>query len=220
MTSAEFFSWLSDADFYAQAHAEAVALVPPGPGTWIDVGCGPGLVTRLAAERGFRATGYDRSLDMVLAARRRTAGLGARVRFEQASLAELERRAPSADVVSAASLLAVLPDPGAALELLWRQVSAGGVLLIIETTPLMRAERTLRALKGRRAVGLLMWGLARRGRSAAPTVDVFHPEDLASAFFHPLLEGLLGAWVLRRAPLLVAGSPSSPTEVPIQENDR
>lgn len=62
--SAPLFTWLQAAPFYERLHADAVAEVPPAaPGArWIDVGCGPGLVARLAADRGHDALGLDRSV--------------------------------------------------------------------------------------------------------------------------------------------------------------
>ncbi len=198
--SAAFFTWLSRADFYASAHAEAVSLVPGGGRTWIDVGCGPGLVTRLAARRGYEARGYDASAVMVRAARRQAREHHLGATYEVATLEELSCHSAPADVVSAASLLAVLPRRRQALEMLWGLVAPGGTLLVVETTPEMRARRTLPLLTGRGALGLLLWGLARGGRSPAADIDSFRPPALAASSFHPLLGGLLGAWRLRRAP--------------------
>jgi len=74
MNGARFFQWLQSADFYRALHAEAVATVPVTGGRWLDVGCGPGLVTSLAAARGFEALGVDPSAAMVEAARSHTPG--------------------------------------------------------------------------------------------------------------------------------------------------
>jgi 2-polyprenyl-3-methyl-5-hydroxy-6-metoxy-1,4-benzoquinol methylase len=191
--SAPFFSWLSRADFYASAHAQAVAL-PERGATWLDVGCGPGLVARLAAARGFSVRGVDASPQMVEAAR----AAGGPARFE---VARLEEVTGHADVVSAASLLTVLPDRSEALGQLWRRVAPGGALLVIETTARMRWHATLPHLHGSGALGLLLWGLVRQGRTAAPALDTFAPEGLQARSFHPLLGGLLGAWQFTRRPL-------------------
>jgi 2-polyprenyl-3-methyl-5-hydroxy-6-metoxy-1,4-benzoquinol methylase len=201
MDAARFFTWLSRTDFYTAAHAEAVALVPPGGRTWVDVGCGPGLLALLAARRGFEARGYDLSPSMVGAARREAAALGVSAAFEVAALRDLASIGPLADVVSAASLITVLPRRQEALAMLWRIVRPGGALLVVETMPRMRPVNTLRHLAGRGAIGLLLWGLARNGRSAAADIESFLPRDLAARSFHPLLGGLIGAWLFRRAPI-------------------
>jgi hypothetical protein len=46
--------------------------------------------------------------------------------FAVAGLSQLPGRLPPADVVVAASLRAVMPDPGSALRELWRSVAPGG----------------------------------------------------------------------------------------------
>jgi SAM-dependent methyltransferase len=209
--SAAFFTWLSRADFYASAHAETASLVPAGGRTWVDVGCGPGLLTRLAARLGFEARGYDVSPEMVRAARAQAMEEHVGAAFEVAALEEVKSRCPPADVVLAASLLAVLPRRRRALEALWELVAPRGTLLLVETTPHMRARSTLRLLSGRGAPGLLLWGFARGGRSAAADIEAFRPPGVEASSFHPLLGGLLGAWLLHRAPSSGAHFPKSST---------
>ena len=193
---ARFFATISRADFYRSLHDSAVALAPAGR-TWIDVGCGPGLVAGLAAGRGFRVEGYDRSPAMIAAAR---AGLapGLDAAFAVASLEEVASRGRTADVVSAASLLHVVPDPAGALAMLWRLVAPGGALLLVETTGQMTFAAAWRRRSGRSAWALPLWGLARRGRSVAPVIEAFRPTDLVGRDSVPLLDGLVGAWLLRR----------------------
>lgn len=198
MSSSEFFSWLQGADFYVRVHAEAVSLAAERPGRWLDVGCGPGLVTRLAASRGHVAVGADASPAMIRTARRLALAERSAATFEVATIEELAARPSRAEVVSAASLLAVIPNEARGLDLLWRSVAPGGALLIVETTPAMRPAAALRLASGRRASGLLLWAVARRGRSCAPVMDTWRPVDLAARAFHPLLGGLVGAWLFRR----------------------
>lgn len=210
MNGARFFQWLQSADFYRALHAEAVGRVPATGGRWLDVGCGPGLVTWLAAARGFDVLGIDSSAAMVEAARSHTPGphddLTANgetapsrgARFEQAGLDDLVARGATARVVSAASLVLVLPDPRAGLEALWQLVEPGGHLLVIETMPALTFTGALHHARGFSDVGLVLWGLARNGRSVAPLLDAFTPPDLASAARHPLCAGLVGAWSFTR----------------------
>jgi hypothetical protein len=58
--TAKFFTHVESAGFYATLLRDALDLLPDGHGrTLIDVGCGPGALTRLAAARGYHATGLD-----------------------------------------------------------------------------------------------------------------------------------------------------------------
>ena len=81
---------MQDAEFYRRLHAEAARVAGPGTGkTWLDIGCGPGLLAQIAARAGYDALGVDRDPDMIAAARRLSAERGASARFEQADLGTL-----------------------------------------------------------------------------------------------------------------------------------
>lgn len=50
MIGAVLFTWLQGAEFYRELHKRAVDNLPSGEGkTWIEAGCRPGIVSRLAA---------------------------------------------------------------------------------------------------------------------------------------------------------------------------
>jgi ubiquinone/menaquinone biosynthesis C-methylase UbiE len=104
-----------------------------------------------------------------------------------------------ADIVSAASLLFVLPDPLAGIRQLWRCVRPGGALLIIETTTDMVPAQVRQARQGVRSgrgLALTLWALARRGRIIDPSVfDAIVP---ASRECKLLLNGLVQAWVFTK----------------------
>lgn len=197
--SARLFAWVQGAEFYVELHRDAVALVPRTHGRWLDIGCGPGLVARLAADAGFDAVGIDHDGDMVRLARHRSTGPAA-PRFEVGDLNTLVPR--SADVVSATSLLAVLPDPHEGVHRLWDTLRPGGTLLVVETTALMTPSQA-RAIAGRLpghcGAALLLWSHARRGR----TVDVELATQLgaATATTTPLLSGLVTATVITKSPV-------------------
>lgn len=197
------FTWLSGAPFYVAVHDEAVKLLPAGSGgNWLDVGCGPGLVSRLAAARGYRVVGVDAAPSMIAAARTEARREGSTASFEAASLDDVVQRQARNDVVSAASLLAVLPDKEAGLEKLWSLVAPGGHLLLVEPMPAMGLDHARRVHStgalGRRGCGLLLWARAREGRSTAPFIDAWRPLDEHSRRSVRLLEGMVGAWVIRR----------------------
>jgi ubiquinone/menaquinone biosynthesis C-methylase UbiE len=196
--SAAFFAWIQGASFYSDVHAEAVNLLPPGNGkTWLDVGCGPGLVARLASRRGYSVVGADRDPAMIKQARR-LARRDRQCRFE---VGDLGKAAESyqADVVSAASLLFVLPDPNAGIHQLWRCVRAGGALLIVETTTDMAPARALEVRRGvrpGRKLALTIWARARLGRAIDPSVfDAIAPASRERTL---LLNGLVQAWAFTK----------------------
>jgi SAM-dependent methyltransferase len=198
MFGAQLFSWLQGADFYSGLHREGVGLLPPGNGAvWLDIGCGPGLVARLASRRGYRAVGIDADPHMVRAAEEITRRDKSSARFMVGDM----RGQPLADVVSAASLLAVMDDPADGLRVLWGSVLPGGTLLVIEPTAEMTVRNAnaviRRGLPGRRAGLLRLWAFARQGR----TVDsgIFNSLGADSINNVPLLHGLAGAWIIRKA---------------------
>lgn len=196
--SAAFFCWVQGAPFYIGLHRQAVELLPAGDGkSWLDVGCGPGLLARLAHSRGYRVLGLDPDPAMIRLARhnaRRDAGC----RFTIGDLQQASNR-HRADVVSAASLLFVLPDPAAALHQLWRCVRPRGRLLVLETTGLMTpagAQRISHTVRPGRRLALHLWAHARRGRAVA--AQVFESLPTQSAACTPLLGGLVHAWTFAK----------------------
>jgi ubiquinone/menaquinone biosynthesis C-methylase UbiE len=201
--SAKLFGWLESAPFYRAVHADAVQrLGPGGEKTWLDIGCGPGLVADLAARRGYQATGVDRDPAMVREAERRCGGACQFVRGDLMQLGAM----PRFDVVSAASLLIVLPDARVGLAQLWGQVAAGGSLLVVETSPEMapaRAREVAPLLSGGWHPGLWLWARARSGRAVDPAV--FETISPSTRSRHALLHGLVDAWIFTKATEAVDG---------------
>lgn len=199
MLAVTLFTWLQGADFYRELHRQAVDCLPEGEGKqWMDVGCGPGLVTRLAAARGYAATGVDTDAGMVKAARRLAKWHRSAATFQQGDLQSSP--AQGVDVVSAASLLAVLDDKQQGLLTLWNGVRPGGHLLIIEPTQKMSPENAaelIRAgLPGKRLRGLKLWAANRHNRAIDP--QLFQQLDVAEMQHLELLGGLVGACIFRK----------------------
>ena len=199
MTSAALFSWMTRRRFYVDLHVAAAGLIPlenrgsRGRGSWTDVGCGPGLMTRIAASLGFEATGVDPSLSMIAAARRQADREGSTATFRRGGVRELPTA--GADVVSALSLLAVMPDPTAALRQLWNAVAPGGSLLVVEPTARMTPAAARSVIDSSYTSsdirGLMMWATARAGRSVDPTVLGV---PLGGAEHRRVLGDLVSAW--------------------------
>ena len=196
LAAAGLFAWIQSAQGYRRVHRDAVQLLCPGEGrSWLDVGCGPGLVTRLAAGHGYQAHGLDRDPAMIRIATAK------RLRDNGCSFAVGDAGAdlPAADVVSAASVLCQAPDPTGLLSILWAAVRPGGCLLLVETTRLMSVERIRRASqrddrRSRQVLGL--WARSRQGRALRD--DVYETVPAASHRLVPLLDGCVQAVILVR----------------------
>ena len=199
MIGAVLFTWLQGAEFYKELHKQAVNSLPLGNGkTWIDLGCGPGLVARQAAANYYDVIGIDTDASMIKAARRISKWHGVKTHFEVGDLSYLLNK--KADVISAASLLAVLDDKKSALNLLWESVLPNGYLLIIEPTDLMNLENANRVIKSglptKRINGLRMWAKARENRAVEPSLfnSIISKEKISIE----LLGGLVKAQVFRK----------------------
>jgi trans-aconitate 2-methyltransferase len=97
------------------------------PRSLYDLGCGPGNITRLLAERwpDARVTGVDSSADMLAKARKEAPG----VTFEQADIARWSPPAP-ADLLFTNATLHWLDDHATLLPRLAAQLAPGGVFAI------------------------------------------------------------------------------------------
>lgn len=197
--SAQLFSWLQGAEFYMEFHHAVLKSFPEGQGKkWIDVGCGPGLLTRLSAAKGYDATGMDVDPFMIREARKIALRERSSARFEIGDISRL--RPQSADIVSASSLLAALDDRVGAFHLLLRAVQPAGTLLIIEPTDRMTPQAinvlARERLRGKRISGLRLWACARQGRAVDPAI--FGAVGTSVTSF-PLLGGLVRAWLVRQS---------------------
>jgi len=201
MSTAALFEWLHGAEFYRRFHREAVELLPDGAGrTWLDVGAGPGVLSREAAARRYRVRAVDRQALMIEAAKRQTWDLEGLIDFAVSDLDAEVARGVVHDVVSASSLLTVLPDPRAGLAKLAALAKPGGAILIIEASRKMTPLNAMRMLAtrdlGARSSMLLVWATVRLGRMP-PSLAPFDPSLTMSQT--PLLDGMVEASILRKS---------------------
>ncbi|MGK3939394.1 class I SAM-dependent methyltransferase [Streptomyces caeruleatus] len=106
------------------------AWLPGRPCDVLDLGCGTGSLSLLAAEQGHRVTGVDLSPPMVELARAKLAGRDAVFLVGDAALPPVgEQRF---DVVLVRHVLWALPDPGRALRRWWGLLRPGGRLVLVE----------------------------------------------------------------------------------------
>lgn len=105
-----------------------VSRLPQG-GQVLDVATGTGLVAAELLRRGFRVTGVDQSLEMLVLARRR---FGDRVELVEASAESLPFANASFDHLTFTYLLRYVADPGSTLAELARVVRPGGTVASLE----------------------------------------------------------------------------------------
>ena len=120
--------YLKFTDHRLRPALDLLAQIPAAdPRSIYDLGCGPGNITRLLAERwpGARVVGVDSSADMLAKARQEAPG----VAFEQADIAHWSPPA-RADLLFTNATLHWLDDHAALLPRLAAQLAPGGVLAI------------------------------------------------------------------------------------------
>jgi len=153
--------------------AALVREVMPPTAAAADLGCGPGDLLPVLAERAEAVIGVDSSPSMLALAERRTAGLPVSVR-----MGELEHL-PMADGEVAFAVMCLslhhLPDPAAAMVEARRVLAPGGGLVVIDFAP--HQDEAMRRRFGDRWLGfsreqLTVWfersGFALTGWSAYP----------------------------------------------------
>ncbi len=137
-------------------------------------------------------------IERIVAARRIAQHESSSADFHTGDISALTKE--SADVVSAASLLAVLPDREAGLHSLWRTLRPGGTLLIVEPTRSMTVDNANRAIQNglpqKRINGLRMWATARQGNIVDPAI--YETLDAEAIRAVSLLQGLAGAWIIQK----------------------
>jgi ubiquinone/menaquinone biosynthesis C-methylase UbiE len=129
----------------AQTHLQAIdrtlvehvaRLFPGEPsGDALDIGCGPGQIPILLAQRWprLRITGVDAAPHMIEQASQAAAAAGVKINFETVrveSAAKLPFADGSFDLVLCNSVLHHLQNPGAALDEIARMARPGGAVLI------------------------------------------------------------------------------------------
>lgn len=106
--------------------------LPAGPLDVLDVGCGTGSLSLLAAEAGHRVTGVDLSPQMVGHARAKLAAAGLTGRFLVGDAAVPPTGGQRFDVLLSRHLVWTLPDPEAALGDWTGRLRPGATLVLVE----------------------------------------------------------------------------------------
>jgi 2-polyprenyl-6-hydroxyphenyl methylase/3-demethylubiquinone-9 3-methyltransferase len=119
----------------------------------IDVGCGTGVLSAVAARHCRAVLGVDPSAEMLARARDHTAGLPVRYRHETIAQLGLDPP-PAAGLVICSSVLEYVPDLSGSVRVLASLVDEGGHLIVSMPNPrslYRKAERIASRLLGRPA---------------------------------------------------------------------
>lgn len=161
----------------------------------LDVGCGTGVLTRLAANyvgRGGAVWGIDPAADMIRVARQNATSAGSTARFRPAAIENLPFDDGSIDVVLASLMLHHLPAAVKAdgLKQVLRVLKPGGRLVVVELD------------RPRPAWWLVLWPL-RFDADVAVHLHGRTPDLLRAAGFESVRRvatwrGLLSTWTARK----------------------
>jgi ubiquinone/menaquinone biosynthesis C-methylase UbiE len=107
----------------------------------LDVGCGPGHVTRALARRGYDATGVDRSVRLLQIARRNARREGLQTKFERSSSNRLPFADGSFDCAIATGVIYWVEHPLETLREMARVVRPGGAISTLDPHASMSITR-------------------------------------------------------------------------------
>jgi len=160
----------------------------------LDLGCGPGNLTRELAAGGVRITGVDKSEAMIKRAKRPQS----RAQFKVDNATGLDMGAASFDVVLSASLINVVPEPSALLSEMARVLGSHGRASVLFPTPQFdpaHAEQiiTTRRLKPFAAGAIRLWAGKARKLDPAEVSQYFMTSGFETPVVDRYLEGGLAA---------------------------
>ena len=151
-----FFDWLYRRAWYGEMMRDWAFALPQGAQAKVlDLGCGPGGLTRDMVRQGWQMTGVDRSLKMINRAQD-----SGNANFIVADALELPFEGGRFDVVLSASLVNLVPDRVALFAEMARVLRPGGIASVLFPSPrftLGCVEAQARALPFMSAAALRLW---------------------------------------------------------------
>lgn len=123
---------LLDPEVRAAWAAVLLPLMPSGPASVVDLGCGTGSLSVLLAQAGHEVRGVDLSPRMVAAAQAKADAAEVAAVFVQGDASQPPYPPDTCDVVLARHVLWALPDPAAAVKRWVELLKPGGMLVLIE----------------------------------------------------------------------------------------
>ena len=189
---------------------------------WLDFGCGPGVLTRIASQRGYTAVGLDYDSDMLAKAQQITLEnqtgnqTFSNIEFKKFDIfvAAETNLAPHArqplysehfkgHVVSASSFLPTFENKEEVLSRLISFVVTGGTLLLIETNENCTPRTVFGIFRkdvSPSELGVLLLGLVRQGKSKS-IAAIEHYFKGKSITRYKLSNGIVDAFVIRNEAL-------------------
>jgi 2-polyprenyl-3-methyl-5-hydroxy-6-metoxy-1,4-benzoquinol methylase len=204
--ASRLFTWLQGAKFYMQLHQEAIQYFSSmEKGLWLDLGCGPGILSRLAQKQGHTVLGVDYSQAMIKTAKTIAKQEKVQSKFIVGNLfnpQSIPKAFHESSVVSGSSLLAVLSEKVQALKMMTNYIHPKGKLLLIEPNPNFLPRNVSKIIKEKslpnhRLNALRLWSRARSGNTIHPEFFYdFARSNNKSIKRIPLLYGMVDAWIL------------------------
>ena len=189
MSFVDYFTRVQASSGWARILTSFTRFVSPQPGQRaLDVGCGPGALTRRLAQLGCEAHGVDAEPAMIAqAAELARAQPGAH--FRVGGALSLPFADSEFDLVTATNVIFLIPDPAAGLEEMTRVCRSGGIVAMLNPSPkLSRASAQAYAealgLTDFNAFSLTNWG------TVAESNHRFTPETIEALFTQAGLQTL------------------------------
>jgi ubiquinone/menaquinone biosynthesis C-methylase UbiE len=163
----------------------------------LEIGCGPGGLTRDLASAGYRVTGIDQSRPMIRRATRNQPTSGA-VRFLQADALNMPLKTRQFEAVIAASLLNVVGNKKALISEMARVTQHNGIVMAIFPTPLFTkanagAFAIDRNLSVFQSAAITAWAAMSTKLKENDVISIFETAGLESMQIDTALDGMLSS---------------------------
>lgn len=175
------------------------------PGDWLEIGCGPGLLSRELADRGIHIRALDASAAMLHYAERHKPKNADFPRYSQGNAMQLAYPDQSFDWVVAASLINVVAQPIAVIKEMLRVAKPAAGIAVLLPAPAMNlanVEITIQrlSLKPAHAAALVLWASNARKLSAQQIESDFRSAGAEQIQIINALDNML-FYVYARKPL-------------------
>lgn len=143
MSFADFFERVQRSGFYQKRLNEFLSFVDPkAEMRALDVGCGPGALIIEVAKRVKEAVGVDYDSEMIAHAKRNACAAGvANIDFRVARAQSLPFEDETFNLVTATSVIYLLPEPEKGLREMRRVLKVGGIAADMDPSTRMTHER-------------------------------------------------------------------------------
>ncbi len=185
------FWWLQSQAFYKKMHQDALELanvtMTQELHSWADIGCGTGLMSEFATQKGYLIRSFDIDRWMIRFAK--IIHHHSLSNFQTTDVMQIEERF---DIVSATSLLSVVDDKKAVLQKLNSLLKEkSSKLIIIEPTELLTKKNVIAFMKKTGKFyhykHLYLWAKAREGKA----VDISLFDTVAPFTHYTLFDGMV-----------------------------